>query len=90
MSHEPWKAVNGSCCPFCLWNLYVQALIARVAREVEEISGVDLEQLINPAKVSSCLLQMKFVVEGDHGALEPCLMSFDVQAILHTQMVRQW
>lgn len=31
----------------------LQALIARVAREVEEQSGVDLEQLINPGKVHS-------------------------------------
>lgn len=29
-----------------------QALIARVAREVEAESGVDLEQLINPSKVT--------------------------------------
>lgn len=29
----------------------LQALIARVAREVEAESGVDLEQLINPSKV---------------------------------------
>lgn len=44
-----------------LYAALEQALIARVAKEVEDESGVDLEQLINPSKVTLALIKVQLL-----------------------------